>query len=79
MVLECASSGGHDAQVLRLRPIVVLLVRLQLAHKLYTCVYAIRLELEKVQTSTCCIVTWFAREVDEFGEGASNLWRYQKR
>lgn len=73
MVLECASSGGHDAQVLRLGIIVLFLVVLELAHKFYTCVDAIRLELEKVQPPARRIVARFARKVYEFCKGASNL------
>lgn len=52
---------------------MLFLVVLELAHKFYTCVDAIRLELEKVQPSARRIIAWFARKVYEFGKGASNL------
>jgi hypothetical protein len=73
VVLERTTTSRHDAQVWRFRSIVLLLVGLQLAHKLYTRIYPISLKLEEVQTSASRVVTEFAREVYKFGQGASNL------
>jgi hypothetical protein len=48
VVLERTTTSRHDAQVWRFRSIVLLLVGLQLAHKLYTCIYPVSLKLEEV-------------------------------
>ena len=47
------------------------MIQLQLAHELYACVYPVRLELEEVEPTAQ--LSRLAREVDEFGEGASDL------
>jgi hypothetical protein len=73
MVFESTPASRHDAQVFRLRAIVVFLVDLEFAHELYACVYPVRLEFEEVQSTTNRVVAGFAREVYEFCEGAPYL------
>jgi hypothetical protein len=65
IVLECTTTRRHDAKLLWGRAIIVFVIRLQLAHKLYACIYPVRLELEEVQSAANSRVARFTREVDE--------------
>jgi hypothetical protein len=66
IVLERATACRHDTELLWCRPIVVFVIGLQLAHKLYACIYPVRLELEEVQSAANSRVARFPREVHEF-------------
>jgi len=71
--LEGAATGGHDTQLIGFGAILAAMVGLQIAYKLDARIYPFRLEFEEVQAAAIGALVGLTREVDEFGEGASNL------
>jgi len=59
------------------RAIELQLLLFQLLKKLDAEIYSIRLEIEEIQAAAFVGRVWFSREVDDFGEGSSDL--LQKR
>ena len=70
--LEGAAARGHDTQLVGGGAIELLVVGLQLAHEGYARVYTVGLELDKVEAATERALVGLTREIDEFGERASN-------
>lgn len=75
--LERAASGGHDAElaIAVTGAIELLVLEPQLSHELDASIDLVRLELDEVEaTSELAVGAGFGGEVDEFGEGASDLF-----
>jgi hypothetical protein len=72
VVLVCTTAGRHDTYVARCGAIVAV-VRDQLTHEVYACVYAVCLELEEVQPAAEGVVAMLAGEIHKLCEGAANL------
>lgn len=72
IVLVCTAACRHDAEVAGTCAIVSV-VRDQLAHEVYACVYSVGFELEEVQAPTEGVVALFAGEVHKLCKRASNL------
>lgn len=74
VVLERAAAGRHDAELRRPRAIEFLMLLLQLLDKRDTITDLVGFELEKVQPAAEFLRARLVREVDEFREGATDLF-----
>jgi hypothetical protein len=73
IVLECAPSGRHDAQLVALGAILLLVLGLLSAYELDARVDLVRLELVEIEAAADGGRVGFVGEEDQFGERSANL------
>ena len=79
VVLVRPTTGGHDAKFARSGAIECELLDLQMLHELDAIVDAVGLEADEVQATAGLHRVRLSREVDKFGQGATDLWYKEKK
>ena len=74
VIFEGAAAGRHDAQLAEASAVELLLLRLQPVHEGNALVEVLRLEFDEVEASAQLGAARLRGEVDEFGEGAADLF-----